>query len=67
MNQSKELPLLIVKGDGPTLLGRDWLTELTLNVDWSSLHCVQVRKSLSKVLDKYSAFLTMSWARQKIL
>ena len=44
-----------MKGDGPTLLGRDWLTELTLNVDWSSLHCVQVRKSLTKVLDKYSA------------
>ena len=45
INQSKELPLLIVKGDGPTLLGRDWLTELTLNIDWSSLHCVQVREA----------------------
>ena len=28
-NQTKQLPLLIVKGEGPTLLGRDWLTQLT--------------------------------------
>lgn len=64
-NQSKELPLLIVKEDGPTLLGRDWLTELTLNVDWSSLHCVQVRKSLSTVLDKYSAVFNNELGKTK--
>ena len=34
--QTKELPLLVVKGEGPTLLGRDWLTQLTLNIDWST-------------------------------
>ena len=65
INQSKELPILIVKGDGPTLLGRDWLTELTLNVDWSSLHCVQVREALSKVLDKHSAVFTNELGKAK--
>ena len=67
MNQSKELPLLIVKGDRPTLLGRDWLTELTLNIDWSSLHCVQVREALSKVLDKHSAVFTNELGKAKIM
>ena len=41
-NQTKQLPLLIVKGEGPTLLGKDWLTQLTLNIDWSSVNHVQV-------------------------
>ena len=66
MNQSKELPLLIVKGDGPTLLGRDWLTELTLNVDWNSLHCVQIREALSKVLDKHLAVFNNKLGKAKV-
>ena len=53
------------EGGGPTLLAREWLTELTLNVDWSSLHCVQVRKSLSKVLDKYSAVFNNELGKAK--
>lgn len=30
-NQTKALPLIIVSGEEPTLLGRSWLTELKLN------------------------------------
>ena len=54
-----------MKGDGPTLLGRDLLTKLTLNVDWSSLHCVQVREALSKVLDKHSAVFNNELGKAK--
>ena len=31
-----ELPLLVVKGDGPSLLGRNWLQSLQL--DWKLIH-----------------------------
>ena len=30
-NQSAQLSLVVVKGDGPSLLGRDWLSSLNLN------------------------------------
>ena len=29
--QEAQLPLLVVKGEGPSLLGRNWLTKLQLN------------------------------------
>ena len=37
-SQSGVLPLLIVEGDGPTLLGRDWLSQINLN--WRQIHFV---------------------------
>ncbi len=39
-DQHKRLRLLVVTGNGPTLLGRDWLGELRL--DWKELHRVHV-------------------------
>ena len=44
--QARQLPLLIVKGDGPTLLGRDWLTQLRLDIDWSSVYHVPTQHTL---------------------
>ncbi len=35
-SQSATLPLVVVKGNGPTLLGRNWLSELCL--DWHSAY-----------------------------
>ena len=48
--QVVELPLLVVKGEGPSLFGRNWLSMIKLN--WGAINQVttQVYK---KVLDKY--------------
>lgn len=48
-----KLPLLVVKGDGPSLLGRNWLNSIKLN--WQEIK--QVRNSssqLEQVLSKYA-------------
>ena len=44
-----KLPLLIVQGSGPTLLGRNWLTYIKL--DWNEIHQVQC-DSLRSLLAK---------------
>lgn len=46
------LPLLVVKGEGPSLLGRNWLKELQLN--WQQIYWVQ-NKPLEALLQKYQA------------
>lgn len=51
-NQTKQLPLLVVKGQSPSLLGRDWMNKLTL--DWQSIHNVQGNRQLDKLLQKHS-------------
>ena len=38
--QHKQLPLYMVKGDGPSLLGRNWLTEI--NLIWKSLKLMSI-------------------------
>ena len=51
--QMQELPLTVVAGDGPSLLGRDWLQHLTLN--WKKINTVSKHASgnLEYLLDKY--------------
>ena len=34
--QTATLPLVVVKGEGPTLLGRNWLSQIRF--DWSKIH-----------------------------
>jgi len=46
-----QLPLMVVKGNGPTLLGRNWLKAIRLN--WQSIHYT-VHAGLTKLLDQYS-------------
>ena len=41
--ENKRLSLIVVKGDGPSLLGRDWLMLLKLN--WKAIY-LTVRKKL---------------------
>ena len=38
-SQEKQLPLLVIAGEGPSLLGHNWLANIKL--DWSSLHNIQ--------------------------
>ena len=50
--QTGEMPLLIVAGTGPTLLGRDWLCQIQLN--WKEIHQVH-SSSLQSLLARYSS------------
>ena len=49
--QQAQLPLVVVKGNGPTLLGRNWLKAIRLN--WQSIHYT-VDAGLTSLLDQYS-------------
>ena len=51
-NQVASLPLLVVEGGGPSLLGRNWLCELKLN--WHEIFWLH-NGSLSQVLEKHKA------------
>lgn len=51
--QSATLPLYVVKGDCPALLGREWLE--TMKLDWPMMKMVSKGNSeLSAVLEKHS-------------
>ena len=54
MYQSQEatLPLLVVAGEGPNLIGRNWLDYLKL--DWSGIKTLNSFSSLGTVLDKHT-------------
>ena len=50
--QTAEMPLVIVEGSGPTLLGRDWLSHI--RVDWKQIHHLHTL-SLQAVLERHPA------------
>ena len=52
--QRVKLPLLVVKGEGPSLFGRDWLTKICL--DWRAINAVKCR-TLTSVLESYSSVI----------
>ena len=52
LNQSKQLTLIVISGDGPNLLGRDWLNHLKL--DWQTIYNVKVNQALKEMLQKHS-------------
>ena len=51
--QTAQLPLVVFKGDGPTLLGRNWLGKIRLNR--SKIHNIS-SPGLSKLLSTYEIF-----------
>ena len=52
-DQHKQLNLLVVEGEGPSLLERDWLSQIKL--DWSRLNHVQTtsKSACQEILDKH--------------
>ena len=50
-NQEAKLPLIIVDGDGPSLLGRNWLAHL--QIDWAKICSIQ-QGSIKSLLARYT-------------
>ena len=50
-DQQKRLTLIVTEGNGPSLLGRNWLTELRLN--WKTTYQVRNSSALAAVLDDH--------------
>ena len=50
--QTRTLPLLVTQGNGPSLLGRDWLG--TLRLDWQRIFKVESPRTLQGVLEENS-------------
>ena len=48
--QQAKVPLVIVKGDGPSLFGRNWLQQFHL--DWQEIHCLRPN-SLKTMLERH--------------
>ena len=46
------LPIHVVNGDGPNLMGRDWLSQFQINLN--EVNLVEPNSPLGEVLDKYS-------------
>lgn len=51
-SQSASLPLVVVKGDGANLFGRNWLEHI--RPDWSSIHSVSSHQGLKDLMQKHS-------------
>ena len=51
-SQSATVPLVVVKGKGQSLFGRNWMEHFRL--DWSSINKVQLKMSFTALLLKYS-------------
>ena len=50
--ERKEVPLIVVHGDGPSFLGRDWLAHLKL--DWSTIFQVNSERGLQAILSQHA-------------
>ena len=57
-DQTATLPLVVVKGTGPTLLGRNWLHKIKL--DWGKIHYTP-SASLQDLLGKYEESSRRVW------
>ena len=51
-SQQASLPLIVVAGSGPSLLGRNWLSSIRL--DWKSIGVIAGHSPLTTLLEKYS-------------
>ena len=65
LTQTVTVELVVVKGDGPSLMGRDLLQQIRL--DWHSLHKIQsnLQSSLEALLIKHQAVFAESLGKVK--
>ena len=54
-DQQKRLTLIVTEGNGPSLLGRNWLTELRLH--WKTTYQVRNSSALAAVLDDHKEII----------
>jgi len=57
--QTATLPLVIVEGEGPTLLGQNWLIQIRLN--WSKITSPGLHELLTKYPEVYQEGLRSLW------
>ena len=50
-SEEVELPILVMEGEGPTLLGRNWL--LALKIDWTSVYKTLVTTKEEELIAQY--------------
>ena len=62
-DRAAQLPILVVAGNGPSLLGHNWFTQLRL--DWKEIHHMSGRTNVQDILDKHS--LVFSFQLEKIV
>ena len=61
--QTRKLPLIVSAGDGPALLGRDWLSALRL--DWKSIFAVGKNPTLQEVMGRQADVFKDGLGEQK--
>ena len=52
-SQKATLPVVVVKGNGPNLFGRNWMLSVRLN--WNKINAVTHHSTLDSVLQKHSS------------
>ena len=64
-NETLSLDLLVVEGDGPSLMGRDWLSKLKPNLSVFYAGNPGIDKGVEKLLDRYADLFKEELGRVK--
>ena len=63
--QSKELPIYVMKNDGPTLFGREWLESIQLNWPLLQLETSDTTPALDEILNKHAGVFSEGLGKMK--
>ena len=63
--QSKELPIYVMKNEGPTLFGREWLESIQLDWPLLQLETSDTNPALEEVLNKHASVFSDGLGRMK--
>ena len=55
-NQKATVPLFIIEGKGPSLIGRDWMTKIQFN--WNTVKQISAQGRLEALFEKYSSIFS---------